>query len=157
MIEILVCICFLGECVGLSWVFLYAFSGMSVKLGAFCSLDARAWCQLCARWRGRSVQSYSSVRRRKGKLYIQNLRIYRKFVDSLALSLCFWYLNLADLMFLLDHWVGVGVLLLCHLVLQNLAKALKIGTYQKKLWPEIARFHWTPHQARQSFYRFVTF
>lgn len=30
---------FLGVCVGLSWVFLYAFSGVSVKLGGFC----RAW------------------------------------------------------------------------------------------------------------------
>jgi len=39
VIEILVCILFLGVCVGLSWVFLYAFPGMSVKLGAFC----RAW------------------------------------------------------------------------------------------------------------------
>lgn len=35
----MVCILFLGVCVGLSWVFLYAFSGASVKLGVFC----RAW------------------------------------------------------------------------------------------------------------------
>lgn len=30
---------FLWVCVGLSWVFLYAFSGLNVKLGAFC----KAW------------------------------------------------------------------------------------------------------------------
>lgn len=30
---------FLWVCVGLSWVFLYAFSGLNVKLGAYC----KAW------------------------------------------------------------------------------------------------------------------